>query len=193
MKKHLFLCLILCLETTNAASINNFSGGYDVSNWSQSLNGGTIDTSGAPNSIIETSSNLDPGFMTNNKSADTDFTIASLGSGLVNFGWLYNTSDWDSSYDPFGSLLNGVFTQITVDGISTSQSGAASFNVLAGEVFGFRAHSIDSAFGAATTTISNFSAPAAVPVPAAVWLFGSGLMGLIAMRKKPSHLSALPA
>ncbi|MEO1899651.1 MAG: PEP-CTERM sorting domain-containing protein, partial [Methylococcales bacterium] len=63
----------------------------------------------------------------------------------------------------------------------------------AGEVFGFRAHSIDSAFGAATTTISNFSAPAAVPVPAAVWLFGSGLMGLIAMRKKPSHLSALPA
>ncbi len=192
MKKHLFLCLILCLETTHAASINNFSGGYDVSNWSQSLNGGTIDTSGAPNSIIETSSNLDPDFM-NNNSADTDFTIASLGSGLVNFGWLYNTSDWDSSYDPFGSLLNGVFTQITVDGISTSQAGTASFNVLAGEVFGFRAHSIDSAFGAATTTISNFSAPAAVPVPAAVWLFGSGLMGLIAMRKKPSHLSALPA
>ncbi len=43
------------------------------------------------------------------------------------------------------------------------------------------------------SSLDATTAPSAVPVPAAVWLFGSGLMGLIAMRKKPSHLSALPA
>jgi hypothetical protein len=41
-------------------------------------------------------------------------------------------------------------------------------------------------------TIGSVSA-VPVPVPAAVWLFGSGLIGLIGMRKKPSKVSTIPA
>lgn len=37
--------------------------------------------------------------------------------------------------------------------------------------------------------VTSFSV-SAVPVPAAVWLFGSGLLGLLGMRKKTSNVSA---
>lgn len=191
MKKYLFIYLACFLGTANAATIENFTSDYDVSNWSQSLNGGSIDTSGAPTSIIEISSNTDTGL-----SADTDFTITSLDDGIVTFNWVYSTEDRDGSfYDPFGWLINGSFTQLTVDDLFTTQSGVESFTVNAGDVFGFRMTSLDSALGAATVVISGFSAPAPngvapVPVPAAVWLFGTGLIGLFGMRKKSSTLSA---
>ena len=44
------------------------------------------------------------------------------------------------------------------------------------------------------TMLDNLTySPAPVPVPAAVWLFGSGLIGLIGMRRKASKAAALPA
>ena len=116
MKKYLFIYLAFFLGTANAAPINNFTSDYDISNWTQSLNGGSIDTSGAPNSIIEVSSNSGGG------SSNTDFTITSLDSGIVTFSWVYNTSDDDGSfYDPFGWLLNNSFTQVTTDDLFTTQ------------------------------------------------------------------------
>ncbi len=39
----------------------------------------------------------------------------------------------------------------------------------------------------------NTAPVSAVPVPAAVWMFGSGLVGLIGMRKKSSKISTLSA
>lgn len=39
----------------------------------------------------------------------------------------------------------------------------------------------------------NGEDPSAVPVPAAVWLFGSGLIGLIRMRKRASNVTTLLA
>jgi hypothetical protein len=192
MKKYLFIYLACFLGTANAATIENFTSDYNVSNWSQSLNGGSIDTSGAPTSIVEISSNTGSGFP-----ANTDFTVTSLDNGIVTFNWVYNTEDEDGSFfDPFGWLLNGTFTQLTTDNLFTTQSGAESFSVNTGDTFGFRMNSFDSALGSATTVISNFSAPGApdnvspVPVPAAVWLFGTGLIGLFGMRKKSSTLSA---
>lgn len=154
MKKIMCLFVCLFLGSANAAIINDFTGGYDASNWDQSLDGGSIDLSGAPFSIIAISSNSGGG------SSNTEFTIAALEDGLVTFDWLYNTADSDgSSFDPFGWLLNGVFTQVTTNGVFATQSGTESFSVLSGDIFGFRAYSTDSVFGSATTTISNFSAP----------------------------------
>lgn len=191
MRTFLFIYLAFFLGIANAATIENFTSDYDVSNWSEALNGGSIDTTGAPTSIVEISSNTDSGLL-----ANTDFTITSLDNGVVTFNWVYSTEDRDGSfYDPFGWLINGSFTQLTIDDLFTTQSGTESFTVNAGDEFGFRMTSLDSALGSATVVISNFSAPGApdsvspVPVPAAVWLFGTGLIGLFGMRKKSPTLS----
>lgn len=155
-----------------------FIDAYAVNKWTQTINGGSINTSGAPNSVVLTSSNNGGG------SKNQDFTITAAASGVVSFNWSYVTSDTDGSfYDPFGFLLNNTFTKLTTDGLF-SQSGSFILNVVAGDVFGFRANSFDSAFGAATTTITNFNGPSSVPVPSALWLVGAPLLSLLTRRKK---------
>ncbi|WP_299668849.1 PEP-CTERM sorting domain-containing protein [uncultured Psychromonas sp.] len=174
MKK--ILCLFVCffVGTVNATVID-FTGDYDVTNWNQSLDGGNIDLSGAPSSILAISSNVGSG------SSSTDFTIASTTNGWVSFDWIYSTSDLDgSTYDPFGWLLNGVFTQLSTDGLFGTQSGSELFSVNAGEIFGFSARTPDSALGSATTSISSF----AVPAPSTLVVLALGLFGLAFGRRK---------
>ncbi len=166
----------MVIGSANAGIITNFTDGYDVSNWTASLDGGAIDTSGAPTTILSISSNDG-----RNGPAYTDFTIASLGDGLVSFDWSYSTIDWGVDYDNFGYILNGAYTQLSYDAPS---SGSASFIVLAGDVFGFRSYSSDTLFGSSTTVISNFSAPSAVPEPASIALLSLGLAGIGFSRKK---------
>ncbi|PCI06604.1 MAG: PEP-CTERM sorting domain-containing protein [Gammaproteobacteria bacterium] len=179
MKRIVCLFVLLFAGSANAGIINDFTGGYDVANWTQSLDGGSISTIAAPFAIIEVSSNAGGG------SSSTDFTIASLGNGLVSFDWFYSTVDVDgSSFDPFGWLLNGVFTQVTANGLFGAQSGSASFLVSIGDIFGFSAQATDSVLGSATTVIANFSAPVGVPEPAILALLGLGLAGIGFSRKR---------
>lgn len=124
--------------------------------------------------------------------SNQDFTIAASGDGTVSFDWVYQTLDefLSAYWDPFGILLNGVFTKLTEDNGPDedgpiAQSGSVSFSVTTGSVFGFRAHSIDSILGAATTTISNFSF-IPVPEPSTILLLGSGFAGVIVWRKMKS-------
>lgn len=183
MRKYVFLVLFLCFGTANAS----FVGEYAVSNWTQSLDGGTIDLSGAPNSITLTSSDVNADGDGDFPSSSTDFTIASTADGVVSFDWFYTTTDIDgSTFDPFGWILNGIFTQLSVNELFGTQSGLTTFNVLAGDIFGFSQRATDSDLGSAFTRISNFSAPAVVPIPAAAWLFGSALLGFFGFSRKKS-------
>lgn len=178
MKKIITLCALLFASVTNASIINDFTGDYAVANWDQSLDGGSIDLSGAPLTIAEISSDA------GNNSASTDFTIAATGSGLVSFDWSFTTADDNAGWDPFGWLLNGTFTQVTNNSLS-SQSGSVSFLVNTGDIFGFSAKSLDGIFGSSTTVISNFSAPS-IPEPSSLAIIALALVSLSISKRKKS-------
>jgi hypothetical protein len=152
----------LGLAANPAQALTQFAGDYAPANWTKSIQGdGSIKTGGAPASISLTGA--DDGTKTDQ---NTDFTIAAPSAGTVSFDWAYSTKD-GPRYDPFGYLLNGAFTQLTTN-LDLNQSGSGSFSVLAGDVFGFRQNSVDSANGRAFTTISNFNGPLAASGPASV-------------------------
>jgi hypothetical protein len=157
----------LGLAANPSQAFTFFADSYDPANWTQSIQGdGSIDTNGAPASIILKSANDGNGYQ------NTDFTITAPAPGTVSFDWSYDTED-DPEWDPFGYLLNGSFTQLTDNGGSNVQSGTASFSVLAVDVFGLRQNSEDSDYGRASTTISNFNGP--LPsVPGPLPLLGIG-------------------
>ncbi len=103
--------------------------------------------------------------------------------------WLMGSADGGNSVkiDLFaedGSLVNS-FLQSLVTGYSKySFSGMGMFAGLT--------ISEDNDSSGLRYMDFSYNSVATVPVPAAVWLFGSGLMGLMGMRKK-AKLSALLA
>ena len=162
----------LGLAASPAQAVTNFAGDYAPGNWTQSIGGdGSINTGGAPTIITLTGADDSGG------DQNTDFTIAPPTAGTVSFNWSYVTNDISSPYwDPFGYLLNGVFTPLTDSSGALTQSGFASFSVLATDLtFGFRQNSVDSSGGFASTTISNFNGPiATASVPGPLPILGVG-------------------
>jgi hypothetical protein len=150
------------------AGTTGFSGDYDPSNWTTTLStgsDGSVDTTNAPNDITITGPN------NLQASSSITYTTNATSFGLVNFEWLYTTTDTTPGQDSFGYLLNGAKTLLTDDQTS-SPSGTTSFSVVSGDNFGFYVDSTDGDFGAAIATIYNFSGPGSpatsVPAPAAV-------------------------
>ena len=175
------------LAANPAKALTTFSGQYAPSNWTQSIQGnGSINTGGAPANIVLTSANDGSG------EQNTDFTITALSAGTVSFDWNYIPTNavYASEWDPFGYLLNGTFTKLTVDG-SFNHSGSTSFSVNAGDVFGFRQNSVDSSDGSASTTVSNFDVPGPLPILGipAVLLYSRNLKKRIKARRETSGAS----
>ncbi len=143
----------------------DFEGVYAPSNWTftsdPALGDGSVNTSGAPASITVTGSDngVPSNFFGN---VNTDYTIAVGLAGPVSFDWSYSSSDC-CSFDGFGYLLNGSFTQLAQNDFQGS--GSTQFNVLAGDTFGFRVFATDNVVGPGIATISNFSAPVPGPLP----------------------------
>jgi len=109
---------------------------------------------------------------------DVPFVLTS--SGLFDSGAGYFSGTFE-----IGSLLSGSFTNLYVLSLSgakgqfggdvTYTSGSLMGNLTVGH--------IDGVFDS-TGMVAKLGNVAVVPVPAAVWLFGSGLIGLIGIARK---------
>ncbi len=146
----------------SAATVFGFQDAYDPINWTftNSNADGFVNTSGAPASISLTGGNN-----SSFNSGTTSYTTTAAAAGTVTFDWNYSTND-GPFFDRFGYLLNGSFTQVTNNGGGVVQNGTSTFNVLAGDSFGFRIFTRDNSVGPGSVTISNFSAP--IPEPSTV-------------------------
>ena len=97
--------------------------------------------------------------------SNTDLTIASRGTGLVSFDWIYSSLDipeWDIA----GYIVDTDFNALAD---TNGQSGSVSFPVIFGQTFGFRVWTLDNAGEPGVLTVKNFNAPgqgqSAVPEP----------------------------
>ena len=138
-------------------AVSGFSGPFDPLNWTFDADGGdgSVNTSGAPNSITLFGSD-DQSNTANNTTFCID--IPGSNSGLLSFDWDYETLDVDGPiWDPFGYAVNGTITQLTNNGGPNQQSGSVSISIDAGDNFCFVARSVDNLFDRSITDISSFS------------------------------------
>lgn len=193
--KQLMKAVLVTSVLIAPAAHADFSGSYAIGLWNSVINGGTIDTSGAPGSVSLVSNNA------GTLNANQDLTFTAFENATISFDWEFTTTDSGTAttasaqWDPFGYLLGGSFVQLTNNNGADLQSGSVSFDVFVGDVFGFRANTVDGIAGAATTVIGNFQAlgpaPAVVPLPPAVWLLGAAISGLLMLTRR-DKLPALP-
>lgn len=184
------IALVLSFASpTSASTLTNFTGAYAVGNWTTVGACGSVDTSGAPTSIELTSCDNQ-----SNTAQNIDFVYPAFETATISFDWDWQSFDEEcppfgdcGSQDPFGYVLNGVFTRLVADA-PTIQSGSISFGVSPGDIFGFRARSADSLFGPAVTTVSNFQVDT-VPEPTTLLLLGVGLAASAARRRTAARRS----
>jgi hypothetical protein len=201
------LGVLALLGSTAAQALEDFTGYYDVANWTteswlgdpaamvpppypecdpiaNSFPTGCVDTTGAPDSITIRGPN-DPALDEPDPELPGyfDFTISVGWSTGWFFDWSYLSDDGlpdpgDPGFDGAGWLLNGTFTLLSDDALGAS--GSFALDVKAGDTIGFRVYTTDSKFGAGYLTISNF----AMPEPSTLPLLALGAAGIFTARRR---------
>ncbi len=153
MKRNLFLLSMAVSGMAHA----QFSGAYAPANWSTihynasnstATAAGSVNTSGAPNSIVIAGPNS--GTM---MYANIRYTIPLSQASTVSFSYTINNTDVDGpGYDQFFWGVGNTRS----DSVSNSGSGTASISVAAGQNFVLGVSAIDDQQGPINATISNF-------------------------------------
>lgn len=183
MTRHLTLIALAALGLITSAHAD-FSGQYAPAQWTAT---NTADGNGFATPALDGSSLS----LTSSDFADgipraaslLDYSILVTQDTTFSFAWRYVTEDDSSSKDTFGYAIEGLGVQLSADNTGAyddAQTGFATILVHAGQTFSFRMTSVDGIYGAATATVSQFSATA-VPEPEGYQLALAGLLGVAAM------------
>lgn len=177
--------LVACgAQATHAAVITDFTGAFDVGNWTTTKptgSDGFVVTQNGPTPVITTVI-VATGNNGLSYAGNTDFSITMPFAGTVSFTWSFSTDDQDVSGDPFSVGSGSSFTQLSNNTGFATQTGTKSVLLGAGELFTFRAYTSDGGYGRSQTTITNFSVSyadsGAVPEPTSMAIFGLGALGM---------------
>jgi hypothetical protein len=131
----------------------------------------------------------------NGTEEDTALYLQNFSSSqIVTFTWHYASADTGgTNFDPAGWILNGVETQLSLNGDpGTTSDGTTTVTVQAGDTFGFYVYSQDSQFGAGMLAVNQDlppppPPPPAIPEPRNAALMMAGLAALFAaVRRRKS-------
>lgn len=189
-----FGALGLAASMPAGAGIVDFAGDFAPGSWTTTIvgsvdgggaNNGSVDTSGAPGSIVLNGGDDPLAVGCLGGTCEIRFTHASLGKSPFSFHWDYLSNDSSGSpqFDFFGVLVDGVHRQLSDPGSgAVRQSGDLTINPVSS--FGWYVDCFDCTSGNAQVTISSL----AIPEPASMALVGLGLLGVGAWRRKvPAH------
>jgi hypothetical protein len=144
----------------NGVVQSGFAGSYTPATWSTILtnSNGTVNTAGAPNTVILTSSNGLSG------NGTTAYQHSMLCAGFLKFSWSYSSIDASPVYDYPRYSVNGGAAQLFPgfkgsSGNDVNQAGSFSLPVNPGDLVQIQMYSSDNIGGAGTLTITNFRAP----------------------------------
>lgn len=185
-------CFVWSVVSTNAAAVVVIDFGTGLAGA-----GGTINYDGA--NAVGTNIRIGAMIVEGTTSADGTYTVT---NGLLNFDTAADTITLTGSISDGGivvsatTLLSGSFNSYSVqsfpgptevfpaDGPDTkSPDLLTALGVDISTPFKYFGFSIESANG---NVVSTDIVNTAVPVPAAVWLFGTGLVGLVAVARRRS-------
>lgn len=118
--------------------------------------------------------------------ADQTFTLTSTGTHSSSTppgapGPIVNGT-FDGTFIVGGGLLSGTFTGMSFSGLATQPTLNGAINYTGGSLQGGLSGGVLNLSTAGSHVIGKLGA--VVPVPAAAWLFGSGLLGLVGIARR---------
>lgn len=183
------LGLLSVSQIANSATIANGNFDSGLAGWNTEGNV-TVEDGYA---VLNTFDGIDTSIYGGTNGSILSQTVNALAGDVISFSYNFNTDDY-LPYNDF-SLVAGD-AQFLLENVATVGEGGSSgwnnfsFTALSDftDLKFIVSNDTDTAFNS-TLYIDNISSGSvsAVPVPAAVWLFGSGLVGLLGFNRKRSQ------